>query len=135
MPYAMRYGRWGVCPEPPGPDFNSMQDFAKPDSDTKVPRGHGTSVAIVCAGAQSGVASNANLYLIKHGAAVWGGPDDQNRHVTGTFVLPKAVLHSLVHIVRELDAGRLPKGKVVVYLGTGKSHVQRLEMIECENVC
>lgn len=90
-------------------------DDVVPDPVSKKPRGHGTQVSILAAGCKTGVARNANLYLIKMSAALM-----KEGLIQGVDALPAASLFALRHI-RTVISGSVPgvsvpRGKAVLVM-------------------
>lgn len=90
-------------------------DDVFPDPVSKKPRGHGTHVSILAAGCKTGVARNANLFLIKMAAATM-----KEGLIQGVDALPAASLFALRHIRAvvsgSVDGVSVPRGKAVLVM-------------------
>ncbi|KAK0636784.1 peptidase S8/S53 domain-containing protein [Bombardia bombarda] len=110
VPWFLRNDEW-VCD-------NSMDDNAKArDEEGMNPEGHGTSIAIIAAGSQSGVAPLANLYLQKVQTTAF-------RKIPGKprwwqWCIPLAYVTALENIIEVVDRGEIPPGKAVVSIQIG----------------
>lgn len=89
----------------------NISDCADPDYETGKPRGHGTAIAIMAAGAKSGVAPKANLYLAKTSMTA---SSRETGRIEQHSVHPWAVTYTLRYIIRAIDEGLLPLGKTVL---------------------
>lgn len=105
--------------------FDDNDDYSHSGDGTI--RGHGTPIALIAGGSNIGVAQRANLLLYKVGIT-WcknvGTEDNPERSDNvadrKSGYRYQAIIHCLQDLIREIDAGNLPKGKVVLSSSLGK---------------
>lgn len=88
----------------------------------KSPKGHGTPVAIIAAGRESGVAPLANLLIYKHASLVSKKvatpPGPAEEKLVFRSVQPSATLYALEHMFYHIE--RVPAGKAVLNMSFSK---------------
>ena len=105
-----------------GIDFppNTMADVGGIGEDNLI-HGHGTQVAIIAGGCQSGVAPRANLFLIK-AAEIKVDRDGDPYSSDEPDLYPQAIIAGLQLVVERMDSDdspSIPRGKAVVSLSIG----------------
>jgi hypothetical protein len=104
---------------------NDMTDFAYPDVNTQIPRGHGTFMARIAAGSISEVAPNADLCLMKWTGAVKHNPPGKpgpstekaggaDERIMECYTRWQAVVWILEEAIEMMETNKLPgRGRTV----------------------